>query len=1089
MATSDSAQSEVGEMKSKSAATSSAEERRNMEESSTTDKGRREEGLEVQESEFRAELLHTIPVWYPWGRKYAKNIKCHTQRGGRWVVAKEGEEKKRVCGNHGHGSRRSTAWTKDSAASSAGSAEPRGVGGADGGVSSAAPESSCSCLSRSQTPMDHIWTSWRGPQPLPAFHKLRKGIGKWRNKAIDAMCSDRYVYFFPWTRRARSDDWSAEESIRRRKLESGRQKFLRKCRCAARERDSRAFYSAAMFSMPAGRLSTATPSLPLDFAIGDRMITIVTTACLPWLTKGQRRRRKTKAQKGNSKDTEMIEVSEEGDKEEEVEKEGDNPNPGQEENDARKTEEVAGKKNGERKEVEREGTPPPLPQKLETELCEKANPVLEIKESKKSPPPSLPPFGDGREEEEGLNLRDDSKTKKDILVEDTGVVDSGNSKGVIISDDSESSGDSLEESEDSDDSDDSENSKDMNVEGGEKEEEGSEEEFYGDANEEVLDSEEEAEDDVLGIVPFLDSDDQKQVYPDLLTFDRPVEQEAYIRHWVQERLNMMPRLRILFYPAYFDSQKNSIFPIPGFDVTELISDAEADVAVLEEPEHLCWYHFGERWRNKFRVVHFARSIVSNVHGVAPQFFKQSGSADSPSKSHKPSVWNSGRYRTPIGSTESILSSESATDDDINDRSLAVPWTRTRSMGPGMQMHFTKGCYFIGKMLWGKAYRELCDLLIHHCKKYPVKLNPCRSLRQSFEDGYLRSGRISLRQSLEDGSLRGSLTSFRHIAEDYGRLRGSNSLRNSIDEGFMVGSSPSPLRRSVEGDSSLRSSFSFLDAGQKDMIDLHDSPDRLLKPDTDPRYRPAMVMNLERRIEIEAQRKRLIKSFLRRIERPDFGRDDAVKEDPLEGNDNDDDDDDVDDDDDDDEDDDGEDRVLLGRVKEEEDQVEDGEEEQSQMPPVGRVKWLAQRIFAKGNSAGTSDSNKSSETGAQRRHGSQTNVQNNTLLEPLNKERVAIADAAAGHHGSETASTEDEEPELQVDVYGSGSDEREIEEFAMKHNLPMVFHGRRDHADPSIREFKVFVNPSVSDVLCTTTAEALAMGKFVATERFLEAAGL
>jgi digalactosyldiacylglycerol synthase len=92
------------------------------------------------------------------------------------------------------------------------------------------------------------------------------------------------------------------------------------------------------------------------------------------------------------------------------------------------------------------------------------------------------------------------------------------------------------------------------------------------------------------MIPWLESkDEQAQVYGQT-TFDTPDEQEEFVRKYSKERVNCAAEaenLRIAFYPASYNELFGSIFAT--VDICALIPKDEADIAILEEPEHLNWF--------------------------------------------------------------------------------------------------------------------------------------------------------------------------------------------------------------------------------------------------------------------------------------------------------------------------------------------------------------------------------------------------------------------------------------------------------------------------------------------------------------------
>lgn len=184
----------------------------------------------------------------------------------------------------------------------------------------------------------------------------------------------------------------------------------------------------------------------------------------------------------------------------------------------------------------------------------------------------------------------------------------------------------------------------------------------------------------------------------------------------------------------------------------------ADVAVLEEPEHLTWYHHGDRWTDKFRhvvgIMHtnyldyarreengaikaFMLRMVNNwvcrahchkvvklsdavqdlprqctqfVHGVSPKFLevgaaksqaaKLAEEAEKAAKSAAASPQNAlASLVSPLGSAEAGAAA-----------AKAAVWPQ--------------GAYFLGKVVWAKGYTELLDLMEkHHSKGHaPVPMD-------------------------------------------------------------------------------------------------------------------------------------------------------------------------------------------------------------------------------------------------------------------------------------------------------------------------------------------------------------------------------
>jgi len=272
--------------------------------------------------------------------------------------------------------------------------------------------------------------------------------------------------------------------------------------------------------------------------------------------------------------------------------------------------------------------------------------------------------------------------------------------------------------------------------------------------------------DVTLVVPWLPPAEQALIHPSVI-FQTPEAQAAYVRQWVQDRCGFSPtNMKLDFYPGRYATDKYSIIPVG--DVSAYItSPKRRDVAILEEPEHLNWYHSGGRWSDTFEhvvgVVHtnyleyarleqhgevkeaamrfvnswvsrmhchkiiklsdavqdFPRSQTMNVHGVSPVFLevgrrKATAAAQARAAEADPDAAAAQAVGRTVGRALASLGAraERRAARRRSERLESESPPSPEAVHPSREV-FNKGCYFLGKVVWGKGFHELLQCVEAH----------------------------------------------------------------------------------------------------------------------------------------------------------------------------------------------------------------------------------------------------------------------------------------------------------------------------------------------------------------------------------------
>ena len=221
------------------------------------------------------------------------------------------------------------------------------------------------------------------------------------------------------------------------------------------------------------------------------------------------------------------------------------------------------------------------------------------------------------------------------------------------------------------------------------------------------------------VIPWLQEEaDRKKLYAKY-EFKTPADQEAHVREWLRDKAQMPEEadpetgIRILWYQSRYHPTFMSIFSVE--DICEQISGEDADVCVLEEPEHLNWFRAqGDPWTKKFNftvgIVHtnykqYARGEVGGF--IAAPIIAEMSSLMVRAYCNKV-IKLSPVLQTFSPEKEVTCNVHGVRGDFISEGERRAAEARKLGTAPRAAIEGTR-CYFVGKILWAKGLDKLMYL--------------------------------------------------------------------------------------------------------------------------------------------------------------------------------------------------------------------------------------------------------------------------------------------------------------------------------------------------------------------------------------------